>query len=220
MIDVIGQRQQAILHLLLEHKNGLTIDQLAARLAITRTAVREHVAALERDRLVAPRAALPSTGGRPSRPYALTSLGHALFPKHYDLMARLLLESLARRLEGGDVAAELAALGRQLAGQLQPAGSTGTLAERAAEVARLMQGLGYEASAPEGGEPTISALNCVFHELANRDPAVCALDLSLIGTLADAEVEHRTCMARGDNACTFCLKPRDPAAMDLAEQAP
>jgi predicted ArsR family transcriptional regulator len=217
MLEVVGQRQQALLRLLLAHKDGLTIDQLAARLAITRTAVREHVAALERDRLVAPRAALPSTGGRPSRPYALTARGHALFPKHYDLMAQLLLESLARRVGEGDVREELAVLGRRLAGQLKQKVAGATLAERAGEVAALMRDLGYEASLRDGEVPTIGALNCVFHELAFRDPTVCALDLALIGTLAGAEVEHRSCMARGDNECAFCLRPKVPV-MDSDEQ--
>lgn len=214
MLDVIGQRRQAILRLLLAQKPGLTVDELAARLAITRTAVREHLAALERDRLVAPAAALPSTGGRPSRPYRLTGAGLALFPKHYDLMARLLLEALMRR--DGAIEGELDALGRGLAAKLKHKVTGETLEERARAVAELMEELGYEATYRTEDAPTIEALNCVYHELASRDPSVCALDLALIGALAGAEVEHRSCMARGDNACRFCLKP----AMDLGSQAP
>ena len=71
-----------------------------------------------------------------------------------------------------------------------------------------MRELGYEASARKDGEPVIEALNCVYHELAKSDRTVCALDLALIESLADAEVEHRACMARGDNACVFCLKTK------------
>lgn len=211
MLDVIGRRQQALLHLLLERKQGLTVDQMAAGLGITRTAVREHVAALERDRLVAPGEALPSTGGRPGRRYALTARGLALFPKHYDLMARLLLGSLARHIGVGEVAPELAALGTRLAAELKPKVSGDTLAERAAGTADLMRSLGYEAALVDDDGPAIDALNCVYHELARDDQSVCALDVALIGELAEAEVEHRACMARGDDSCRFCLKPR-PAA--------
>ena len=50
-------------------------------------------------------------------------------------------------------------------------------------------------------------MNCVYHELAQADQRICALDLVLIETLADADVEPQA-MARGDNACVFCLKPR------------
>ena len=52
-VDVIGTRRQGIVRLLLEHKDGLSVDQLAASLGITRTAVREHLAGLERDRIIA-----------------------------------------------------------------------------------------------------------------------------------------------------------------------
>src|SRR5690242_2245640 len=204
MLDVIGQRQQDLLSLLLEKKEGLTIDQMAAALGITRTAVREHVAALERDRLVT-EGALASTGGRPGRRYTLTSRGHALFPKRYDVMAQMLLESLTRKLGIAETEAELRDLGARLGATLKQR-VTGGLAEKARVIAELMRELGYESAAP-GGD-SIEALNCVYHELAQADQTVCALDIALIETLADANVEHRACMARGDNACVFCLKPR------------
>ena len=207
MIGVMGDRRQAILRLLLQNKEGWTVDQLAAQLGITRTAVREHLAGLERDRLIALAGPRASTGGRPSRPYVLTDAGHALFPKHYDLMAQLLLEEVAER-EDGDVAGPLAALGEKLAARLKPSVQGDTLEARGQSVAGLMSELGYEASWKGEGEPVIEALNCVYHDLAFRNPAVCALDLALIGNLAEAEVEHRSCMARGDNACAFCLSPK------------
>ena len=206
-VDVIGSRRQGILRLLLEHKDGLSVDQLAARLGITRTAIREHLAGLERDRLIVQGVSRPSTGGRPSRPYLLTERGHALFPKHYDLLARLLIEDLAERGEDG-VEEALAAMGRRLAARMQSEVRGATLEARGESVAGLMNSLGYEAAyRTDGGEPVIEALNCVYHDLAAGNPAICALDLALVGTLAGAEVEHRSCMARGDNACAFCLKP-------------
>ena len=195
------------MRLLLEHKDGLSVDQLAARLGITRTAIREHLSGLERDRLIGQGSSRPSTGGRPSRPYVLTEQGHALFPKHYALLARLLIEELATRGED-DVGVALGAMGGRLAIRMQGEVEGRTLAERGASVARLMSQLGYEAAFREGDEPAIEALNCVYHDLAAGNPAICALVLALIGGLAEAEVEHRSCMALGDNACTFCLKPR------------
>ena len=206
-VDVIGARRQGIVRLLLEHKDGLSVDQFAASLGITRTAVREHLASLERDRLVAQAPSRPSTGGRPSRPYVLTERGHALFPKHYALLARLLIEDLAERGED-KVGEALTAMGNRLAARMKGEVEGRTLSERGASVARLMSGLGYEAGFREGDEPAIEALNCVYHDLAAGNPEICALDLALVAGLAEAEVEHRSCMARGDIACTFCLKPK------------
>lgn len=207
-VDVIGQRRQGILRLLLEHKDGLSVDQLAAMLGITRTAIREHLAGLERDRLIAQGTSRPSTGGRPSRPYVLTEQGHALFPKHYALLARLLIEDLAER-GAADVGDALTAMGRRLAARMSGEIKGVTLRERGASVAGLMSTLGYEAAfRDDGDEPVIEALNCVYHDLAAGNPEICALDLALVGDLTGAEVEHRSCMARGDNACAFCLKPK------------
>jgi predicted ArsR family transcriptional regulator len=208
MLEVIGQRQQALLSLLLESKWGLTIDQMAASLGITRTAVREHVGALERDGLLAPGAFALSTGGRPGRRYTLTARGLAMFPKQYDLMARMLLEALTERLGAEQAERELRTLGAKLAAQMKNRITGATLAQRAQSIAALMRELGYAASAPNPEATTIEAFNCVYHELARTDQTVCALDLSLIETLADAQVEHRACMARGDNACVFCLKEK------------
>ena len=208
-VEVIGQRRQRILRLLLEQKHGLSVDELALRLGITRTAVREHLAGMERDRIVAQAPSRPSTGGRPSRPYVLTERGHALFPKHYALLARLLIEDLAERGEA-NVGEALASMGNRLAARMKSEVEGRTLAERGASVARLMAGLGYEAAFSDDGEPRIEALNCVYHDLAKGNPAICALDLALVSGLAEAEVEHRSCMARGDNACAFCLTPKRP----------
>lgn len=210
MLEIIGQRQRAMLNLLLEHKAGLTIDQITASLGITRSAVREHLGALERDRLVAPGAFAVSTGGRPGRRYALTPKGVAIFPKQYDLMARMLLQALTQHLGAGKAEGALRDLGVKLAAQLKARIPSSKLPERTRAVAELMKELGYEASVADSAEPTIEALNCVYHELAQRDQAVCALDVSLIEALADANIEHRACMARGDNACVFCLKPKAP----------
>ena len=102
MLEAFGGRQRDLLTLLLNNKKGLTIDRMAAALNITRNAVREHVSALERDRLVAP-AAFTVTGGRPGRVYALTDRGLALFPKHYDT-------DLSPREEWDEKAGEIAAI--------------------------------------------------------------------------------------------------------------
>lgn len=49
----------------------------------------------------------------------------------------------------------------------------------------------------------IEADNCVFHELAAKHPEICDLDLALMGTFTDSDVDHQECMARGGNVCRF-----------------
>ena len=98
MLQVIGGRRQDILRLLLDQKDGMSIDEIAAALPLTRSAARDHIRSLERDLLVAGSLSPVPTGGRPGVNYRLTPQGHALFPKNYDGIARLLLATLVSRL--------------------------------------------------------------------------------------------------------------------------
>ncbi len=203
MLLVIGNRRQYILRLLRSEMDGLTVDQIAAVLRITRSGARDHIRSLERDGLVAPSLTPRVTGGRPGTRYRLTPQSHALFPKNYDGIARLLLETLVARLGQDETEEELRALGKRLAGGFKARVGKGPMAERAAGIAKVMEEIGFAASS--SGE-TIEARNCIYHEMAQANPTICHLDVALIGELADARVEHRSCMARGDRTCTFCLK--------------
>ena len=52
MLEMLGSRQKDLLVLLLKHKVGLTADDIAEQLGISRNAVRQHLAALENERLL------------------------------------------------------------------------------------------------------------------------------------------------------------------------
>ena len=74
MIETLGARQQELLKLLLENKAGLTVEELSQALAISRNAVRQHLAGMERDGLLLQSGTRP-TGGRPEQLYLLTDRG-------------------------------------------------------------------------------------------------------------------------------------------------
>jgi predicted ArsR family transcriptional regulator len=193
-----GGTRQRILTLMLHAPAPLAVPALATQLGISRNATHQHVCALERDGLVE-RAARMSTGGRPSQGFRLSEAGEALFPRQYSLLARKLIGELAT-LVGPDVLPQaLARIGRDIAAEVGPRLGGGEPSAEA--IAGLMRELGYEAHLAEDEE--IEAHNCVFHDLARRDPAICAVDLALIETLSGRPVEHRTCMAKGARSCRF-----------------
>src|SRR6266576_501630 len=74
MITLLGLRQQQLLTLLLENKEGLTVEELSKGLGITDNAVRQHLTALERDGMVV-KGETQSTGGRPEQLFGLTAAG-------------------------------------------------------------------------------------------------------------------------------------------------
>jgi predicted ArsR family transcriptional regulator len=210
MLELLGGRQRDLLTLLLEDKGGLTVYELSDRLGITRNAVRQHLAALENDGLVAP-GTTRASGGRPEQLYLLTEKGRELFPRQYSWLAQLLIESVQAQ-EGTEGAQKrLADMGAGVARQLRlqyPA--LRTRQEKVEKIAGLMADLGYRAKSTVTGNriAMVEADNCVFHELALKDPAVCQFDLALLAGFTDSAVEHQECMAKGGHVCRFAFGPR------------
>lgn len=210
MLEILGDRQRQLLRLLLKEKSGLTVDEISRGLQITRNAVRQHLAALENDGLVTTGATRPSRG-RPQQLHVLTDKGKEVFPRHYSWFAQLVVESVRREHGDEGLGERLSTIGASVAEQLRsqyPA--LETRAQKVAKLAELMEQLGYDArnaTAP-GGAPVIEADNCVFHNLAMKNPEICRLDLALLGTFTDSGVDHEQCMARGANVCRFKFTPR------------
>lgn len=208
--SAIGGRQRQLLTLLLETKSGLTADELATRLDVTRSAVHQHLNALEHRGHVE-KHALASTGGRPGYTWHLTDRGIDLFPKQYALFSELLIRGLKERLGSDELVSTLRGLGATLAEQYAHRLTGKNPGAQIEEVACIMRELGYQSRAePDPGHslPILDARNCVYHDLAREHREVCQLDLALLGKLLDKDIEHVECMVRGGKACRFRALPR------------
>ena len=213
MLDMLGATQKQLLRELLKNKAGMTIDELSVRLAITRNAVRQHVAALVNDALVV-KAQTRASGGRPEQLYALSEQGHECFPRQYVWFAQLLVESVEREVGVEGMALRLETMGTEVGKQLlaQHPGLA-SQGQRVEKLGALLGQLGYDARAVGAGErDAIEADNCVFHTLAQRNPHVCRFDLALLEAFTGSAVEHDQCMAKGDGMCRFHFKEKDRAA--------
>ena len=73
-----------------------------------------------------------------------------------------------------------------------------------------MDQLGYNARDADARNkmPVIEADNCVFHELAIKNPEICRFDLAMMSAFTESNVEHQECMARGGNVCRFKFTPK------------
>lgn len=205
MLAMLGTRQQELLSLLLRNKGGLTVDELSEQLAITRNAVRQHLAALEKDGLVAKDAVRPS-GGRPEQLYILTEIGKEQFPRHYSWFAQLMVESIKHDAGESGLWERMAAMGTEVAAQLlRQHPELKTRQNKVEKLTEIMAQLGYntQASVAEKSTSMIEADNCIFHNLAAKNPEICQFDLALLSTFTDSKVDHQECMARGGNVCRF-----------------
>ena len=198
-----GSRDR-ILELLLKSEEPLNVQALSAALGISRNAAHQHVMAMEREGLIESDSAI-RTKGRPSRGFRLSAAGRATFPRQYALLAKQLLQELSRHLAPDELGGAMERIGANLADTL----SGGEGVRSVATIAGMMRELGYESKAVEGEDgPEIEAHNCVFHDLASADPAICEVDLSLLRSLSGQNVEHRRCMAKGERSCRFAFKPK------------
>lgn len=209
MLELLGRRQKDLLKLLLRHKDGLTVDELAKQLEVTRNAIRQHLAALESDGLVTA-GATRATLGRPTQLYVLAPKGRELFPRQYSWLAQLVIESVKQETGSQGLRRRLDAMGSRIAGHLRSQHpGLRTRQDKVLKLAELMEQLGYSTAATTVLEPTvISADNCVFHDLALKDPDICRFDLALLAAFTDSRVEHQECMATGGHVCQFKFRPK------------
>jgi predicted ArsR family transcriptional regulator len=137
--------------------------------------------------------------------YQLTDHAREQFPRHYQLLASVLIDEVAAIIGPEALASLMRSMGRKLASDRE---------QQVVDEARIVQHMnqaGYEAEVffRSGDTPEIVAHNCVFHRLAAAHPVVCELDLALIGALGGGEVEHSECMVRGGHVCRFRLRPSE-----------
>jgi DeoR family suf operon transcriptional repressor len=204
-----SSRQQALLKLLLQNPAGTSTDELTILLGISRNATNQHLSSLGNLDLIQ-HDLRPSRGGRPIKNYRLSPRGQELFPRHYDLFARMLIDWIRHRLDENNLKQGLRDMGVELASHYRDrVDALGGLPLKISETATILTEMGYEAdtSTTDDGASDIIARNCVFHQLAGQCKQVCELDLSLIGTLLNARIEHQECIVDGASCCRFGITP-------------
>ncbi|MDD3765217.1 MAG: helix-turn-helix domain-containing protein [Nevskiales bacterium] len=207
LLDHYGDTQRRMLELLLHVPGGATVDALVSELEITTNAVRQHLAVLERDGLVA-RTGAQRTRGRPEIIFSLTSRGREAFPRSYAQLAESLIEEIGSAIGPESLEGAMQRMGRRAGNRARLHGMPSSIEDTAA----AMRDAGYEASTSpaEAAEAEIVAYNCVFHRLAERFPSVCQFDLAFLQAVTGRKVEHRECMVRGGQICRFGFGAKTP----------
>jgi len=206
MADHIGSRQRQILELLLEHKEGLCIDEIAKTANISRNAVQQHISALELECYLQA-GELHKTAGRPVRRYVLTEAGINSFPKQYAWFSTLMLADLKNEIGAEAFQRYMYKLGDNLSQSYTYRFTGKKPDERREELLKIMDELGFKTSSKldlnGSGPTTIKAYNCIFHDLAQTHNEICKFDIALMTSLLEKDVELTECMAKGSGACRF-----------------
>ncbi|CAA9889629.1 conserved hypothetical protein [Candidatus Methylobacter favarea] len=205
MTEKIRPRQHQILRLLLENKAGLSIDEIATALNISRNAVQQHFTGLERQGYIQT-GVLNKTAGRPVRSYVLTEAGINSFPKQYAWFSELILTDLKNELGSEAFQHFLHKLGSKWSPSLLPQFEGKETDERIEALLKVMDGMGFNVrnmTASCSSERTIEACNCIYHDLAQKHEEICEFDRTLISSLLDKDIEHVECMAKTGTVCNF-----------------
>ena len=181
-------------------RGPMTIDDLAAAVGLTRTAVRAQLTTLLADGVIEPRGARPS-GSKPARMYGMTTDAERHLSGAYVPVLVQLLHVLSRRLEPEEFAGLLGEVGRGLAsGQPVPRGELHT---RVLAANKLLIDLGgLTEVAEEEGKLVIRGFGCPLAALTAPYPEACKIVESLLAEFIGQPVSQ-CCDREGRPRCCF-----------------
>lgn len=198
---------------LLKRLGSASAPELAAELALTDVAVRQHLGALAESGLVEATSGAAAGPGRPAARWRLTAVAHGLFPdRHADLTVELI--GALRRAVGEDgldrvidVRAE-----DQLEAYRRVVPSQGPLVERVAALARQRTAEGYMAEAIVADDSSVVLVenHCPVCEAATACTGLCRSELEVFGRALgdDVEVTREQHLLSGDQRCAYRVRPR------------
>lgn len=209
-----GETRGRLVELL--RRSERTIPALAEMLGISDTAVRNHIAALQRDGLVETTEVERATGGKPARLYGLSPEAEELFPKAYAYVLGELVGMLEER-DGREAAvALLRELGRRAAASADAEGRT--VATRVAVAASALRDLGGSVAVErEEGGWCIRGDGCPLSAVVRDHAEVCTLAASLVEEIIGGPVTG-ACERGARPKCVFRVAGEAGRA-DGAEEA-
>jgi predicted ArsR family transcriptional regulator len=186
-----------------------TLDQLTSELGLTRTAVRLHLATLERDGTVVRRGLQPGRT-KPSHVYELTGAAEQALSRAYVPVLTQLLHVLSQRLAPAEFDEVMRDVGRGLvAEQSRP---RGRLRDRVDAASALLTQLGGLTEVSEQGDEIIIASHgCPLAATAVDHPETCSAMESLVGEFVGGVV-HQHCDRSGRPRCRFHVAESDTGA--------
>ena len=194
---------------LLKERGELTADELAEYLGISSVAVRRHLTKLEEDRLIT-YDEIQRGMGRPSFVYRLGEAASSFFPRRYEELATLVLETIQDLYGTEAIDAVFKMRSQHLIENYRQKVSGPTRDKRLEQVTELREAEGYMSTweLDESGAFILREANCPIIHVAEGCESACNHDQALLEGLLDAEVVRKGHLASGDGACIYEVKPK------------
>jgi predicted ArsR family transcriptional regulator len=181
-------------------KGEMTIDELAAELGLTRTAVRSQLATHLRDGIVQERG-VRRGASKPARTYGLSSEAELQLSRAYAPILAELLHVLSMRLTQPDFVSLMHEVGQRLATGRSAA--RGPLTARVADATELLGSLGAMTTVTEtDGRFTILGHGCPLGAVTANHPEACKTIEALLSEFIGAPVTSQ-CQRYDRRRCCF-----------------
>jgi predicted ArsR family transcriptional regulator len=192
---------------LLKTEGPMDSAQLAGRLDVTPMAVRQHLYALEREKLVDVEMR-PGPIGRPAKYWRLTADANRLFPEAYAELSVSLINSVGDAFGPSGMARLLdARLAKQTADYRARVDRAAPLKKRLQQLAKVRSDEGYMAEVnPAGPNAFLFVENhCPICAAATACQGFCAIELDLFRAVLGpaVTVEREEHIIGGDRRCAY-----------------
>lgn len=211
-----GLRAQ-ILHAI-KRSQPITTKELSVAFEVSANAIRRHLKELELDGSV--HYGREQRGmGAPAYVYRLTARGEALFPNRYEEALKGLLQNIEERAGRGEISRLFLDQFRSRAEQLKAELADQPVEVRLQRLVRMLSEEGYMAEwNSRDGDIRLAEHNCAIRAVAERYPEVCAAERRFLTEVLAAQVERRTHITEGSNACEYSITPDRAAGAEGAAE--
>lgn len=198
----------------IQFRGRATVKDVAADLGVTMSAVRIPLTQLQA--LGAIQADTVRDGvGRPHYAYSVTPEAHNLFYKDYGVLARMLLEEVARSQGADALPGVLRRVADRLADLYHDQVLGRNLADRVAAWAELLDQRGVSVEIEETSQGfVVREYGCPYQNMAAENRAVCEMERHVMARLLESGVELTQCVLDGFHGCHFTVATEDPAVSD------
>jgi DeoR family suf operon transcriptional repressor len=207
-----GPRAQILLEI--KRAQPITAKELSATFGVSANAIRRHLKELELDGSVV--YVREQRGmGAPVYVYRLTARGEALFPNRYESALKDLLRHIEDKAGRGEIDEMFAEQFRSRAALLKTELADQPVEVRLQRLVRILTEEGYMAEwDSRDGAIRLAEHNCAIRAVAERYPEVCAAERRFLTEVLASQVERRTHITEGSNACEYAITPDAPAGGD------
>lgn len=198
---------------LIRRHGPLTVTEMADRLGVTPTAVRNRLTRLVGSGMVE-RKAEHGGRGRPRHTYSASLEAHRRLGQNYADLAVVLWDEMMRTVEDRRLRRVLFGRITERLAEMYRAQVTGDEWEgRLVQLGSILHGRGIEAEVTCGDgsmTPVLKQHSCPYYELAEVDRAVCAMERKMFEKVLGRGLRLSQCRLDGHRSCDFEAKPVMP----------